>query len=390
MKILHCCLSAFYIDNFSYQENILPRFHKALGYDVQIVASTETYLGDLKKGFAPAGSYTNEDGILVTRLAYVRWLPLRIAEKLRLYRGLINCLEEFKPDIIFLHDCQFLSITDIINFVKQKNVTIYADCHTDFVNSGRSWFSRNILHRIIYRHCVQSILPYTKQFYGTLPLRCDFLHNVYDVPLTHIRLLPFGADDTIFDYSKKEAIRSEIRAQYNIHPDDFVLVSGGKIDSRKNIDKLLEAFGKIKTNSSIGSCQIKLVLFGRPTSELESLINKLINQNGIIYLDWLPAKEIYKFFLSSDLAIFPGTHSVLWEEAAGIGLPLVVKRWKGIEHINLGGNCVFLEESTVEEISAVIVDLFSSRDKFTLMRIVAETKGPQVFTYSKISFDALN
>ena len=28
MKIVHLCLGCFYIDNYSYQENMLPKFHK--------------------------------------------------------------------------------------------------------------------------------------------------------------------------------------------------------------------------------------------------------------------------------------------------------------------------------------------------------------------------
>ena len=46
MKILHCCLAAFYIDNYGYQENILPKIHQIHGHEVKIVASTETFIDD--------------------------------------------------------------------------------------------------------------------------------------------------------------------------------------------------------------------------------------------------------------------------------------------------------------------------------------------------------
>lgn len=39
MKVLHICLASFYIDNYSYQENLLPIYHKKMGYDVEIIAS---------------------------------------------------------------------------------------------------------------------------------------------------------------------------------------------------------------------------------------------------------------------------------------------------------------------------------------------------------------
>ena len=43
MKIVHLCLASFYPDNYSYQENLLPKFHKELGYDVEVIASTQSF-----------------------------------------------------------------------------------------------------------------------------------------------------------------------------------------------------------------------------------------------------------------------------------------------------------------------------------------------------------
>ena len=43
MKVLHICLSCFYIDGFNYQENMLPRMHAEQGNEVAILASTETF-----------------------------------------------------------------------------------------------------------------------------------------------------------------------------------------------------------------------------------------------------------------------------------------------------------------------------------------------------------
>lgn len=39
MKILHLCLACFYIDGYTYQENILPRINREDGHDVRILAS---------------------------------------------------------------------------------------------------------------------------------------------------------------------------------------------------------------------------------------------------------------------------------------------------------------------------------------------------------------
>ena len=97
------------------------------------------------------------------------------------------------PILFFLHDCQFLSIFQIANYAKQhKNVKIYADSHTDFINSGKTWVSKNIFHKIIYRlFCANVIAPYTTKFYGTLPVRVDFLRDIYGIDAQKIRIITF-------------------------------------------------------------------------------------------------------------------------------------------------------------------------------------------------------
>ena len=82
MKIIHCCLAAFYIDNFSYQENILPKIHKLQGNDVFIIASTETYFEN-KLIYSESKEYINENGIKVKRLSYIKYLPNIFAKKLK-------------------------------------------------------------------------------------------------------------------------------------------------------------------------------------------------------------------------------------------------------------------------------------------------------------------
>ena len=55
-------LSQYYVDNYNYQENILPRIHKDDGNDVMILASTATYINNLRLGYLKSGRYINEDG----------------------------------------------------------------------------------------------------------------------------------------------------------------------------------------------------------------------------------------------------------------------------------------------------------------------------------------
>ena len=236
MKILHCCLAAFYIDNYGYQENVLPKMHKLQGHDVYILASTETFINNTRLGYIKDSSYYTNENIPITRIPYVKWLPHFVARKLRIYTGILKILNEFKPDIIFLHDVQFISIKVVANYIRiNPNVKLFVDGHTDFINSATNWVSKHILHKIIYKWCALSIESYVRKFYGVLPLRVDFFKNVYGIPESKLDLLVLGADDTLFDLSKKESIRERIRNYYGIENDDFLIVTGGKIDKRSQL-----------------------------------------------------------------------------------------------------------------------------------------------------------
>lgn len=383
MKILHCCLAAFYIDNYSYQENILPKFHKKQGHDVRILASTETYNSNVELSYIEPSSYTTPDDISITRIGYIKGLPKTVARKLRIYKGVKQNLYTFKPDVIFMHDCQFLSILTFAKYAQKNKVKIYIDSHTDFVNSGKSWISKNILHKIIYKFCAKSIEKYTTKFYGTLPLRNDFLKEVYDIDPKKVTLLPFGADDSLFNWDEKQDIRTTLRAKLNISEEAFVFITGGKIDRRKNIHLLLKAWNELKQEDKLPYS--KLILFGKANEDMKSEVEQLIKGQDIIYIDWLASKEIHKYYFASDLALFPGTHSVLWEEAVGLGLPCIFKKWEGIQHVDLGGNSILIEEVNIASIKDILLRITNDKNLYNEMKVKAEILGPKTFIYSEIA-----
>ena len=384
MRILHCCLSAFYIDNYSYQENILPRMHKMQGHEVAILASTETFIDNYNLGYLLPCSYKTNEKIPITRLPYTNWLPHKIAKKLRIYKGVSNIIQFFKPDIIFLHDLQFLSIIEFSTYAKNNpNVVIYVDGHTDFINSAKTWISKNILHRIIYKWCANRIKPYVRKFYGTLPARVDFFKSVYGIPEHMVELLVMGADLSDVDFSIKDEIRTSIRKSLEIDESDFLIISGGKIDTLKNINLLMIAVNELKNK------KIKLIIFGNPSQEIEVEIEALSKSEYIRNIGWIPSEKIYKYFLASDLAFFPGTHSVLWEQAVGLGLPCVFKMWDGIQHMDVGGNCQFINEITIDSLKESIERIYKDADLFDRMKQVATSKGISEFSYYEIAKRAI-
>lgn len=379
MRILHICLANFYIDNYTYQENLLPRMHKRMGHEVMILASTETYINGKKLEYLNASEYVNEDGIPVKRLPYVKWLPAKVVHKLRIYENVYESIEDFSPDFIFMHDVQTLSMNTVIKYVKEHKIRIVADCHADFSNSARTFLSRWVLHELIYKPVIKKAEPTIERFYGTLPARVDFLKNVYNLPKDKVFFLPMGVDDELAEKFSSLQEQSIVRKKFGIMENDFLIVTGGKIDLAKTQTLLLmEAVLALKDSS------VKLLVFGSVVDKLKDKFESLCGGN-IVYAGWATEEDAYAYFSIADLVVFPGRHSVYWEQATGLGKPLVVKEWVGTKHIDLGGNVIFLHDDAIVEIKNILKDLIHNKNKLYQMKKIAETKGKDFFSYMNIA-----
>src|SRR5690606_17293733 len=106
----------------------------------------------------------------------------------------------------------------------------------------------------------------------------------------------------------------------------------------------------------------------------------LADGEKIKYIGWIDSNDSYNYFAASDLGVFPGRHSVLWEQAVGSGLPCIFKYWEGTTHVDLGGNCIFLYKDTVSEIKASIEKVINTKS-YRKMKLIAEEKGMVEFSY---------
>lgn len=380
MKIMHICLANFYIDNYTYQENILPRMHKSLGHEVMILASTETFIDGVNLGYLAPSEYSNNDGIPVHRIPYTKFLPQKIVHKLRIYPDVYKELSEYNPDMVFLHDVQFLSMRQIVRYAKQHpELKIVADGHADFSNSARTFLSRYLLHGLVYRYTAQQINKYAKQFYGTLPARVEFFKNVYHIPANKVEFLPMGVDDDLAERMNDKIILSDLRAKHSIKQNDFLIVTGGKIDLAKTQTLLL-----MQAVNNIDLPNVKLLIFGSVSDQIRDRFDENCSKK-VKYVGWANENEAYQYFLASDLIIFPGRHSVYWEQATGLGKPMVVKYWEGTTHVDLGGNVEFLFQDSEMEITNQIEKIIKNPDIYNRMRGIAEEKGKSFFSYRNIA-----
>lgn len=378
MKIVHICFTAPYTDNFGYQENILAKMHSKLGNEVYIITSTKIFSQKGEVSNTQAGRYFDDNSIRITRLNSMK-LPNIFLEKFHGYRGFTKELESINPDIIFSHNFQYINIIELVRYIKKhKKVRLIVDSHADYVNSAHNFISREILHKIIYKKWAKLIEPYTEKFYATLPIRTQFLNEIYSIPLNKIELLVMGVDDQKLNECIVKNNRNELRKSLDISPEDFVVITGGKIDLRKNIHLLVDAIIKMPIST-------KLIIFGSFSSDVQEVMKYKLEKENIRNIGWLDSDDIYQYYIAADLAVFPGEHSVLWEQAVACGLPCIFKKWEGIQHVDVGGNCVFLDKITSQILYDNIQDIIDDKLKYEKMRNIALKEGIKNFSASHVA-----
>ena len=380
MKILHLCLGNFFIDNYSYQENLLTKYHVIMGYDVTVIASLYSFGKEGEEIMLSGPSeYVNNHNVHVIRLAYKR--PMRINKFLRRFIGLKEAIENEHPNIIFSHNVSYSDTTVVADYLKRHpNVKLFADNHADYINSAKNWLSKHILHPIIWRHYANVLEPYLSRCYGVTPMRCHFLIEMYHIRPELVEFLPLGVDDDAIP-SNRDLVRADIRSELGIPPKDIVLFTGGKIDRLKNTHILIGAMEKMNNK------HLHLIICGVLTPEMSHLKHRVEDNPQIHHLGWCNAQRVMNCMVSSDLVCFPGTHSTLWEQSIGVGLPAIFKRWDGMEHVNVNGNCLFVkgedEKELIDAITQIVNEPFYSS---IAKKAVLASKS---FLYSQIAKKAI-
>lgn len=367
-RVLHICLAINYLEGWAYQENMLPAAHKELGYDVHIIAA-EQYYDEHKKIIVnrSLGEYVNNDGVVVHILKGVtmNYSLNRILPKVK---GLYKAIEAISPDVIFWHGldpCSYNSYQ--VSWYKKKHpeVKLFADCHADYYNRRFSDHPLKCkIDVLISRFWYFPFFKQANKIWGTTPWREVFLKKEYHLADNKVGCLIMGADDKHIVGKDKNEVRPLIRERYSIPQNAFLIVSGGKLDSRKNLHLLCSAVIKIGE-------PVHLLLFGKPTPDMEPIYNSFKDCNNITQIGWIDGSSTYDLFLAADLACFPGSHSVLWEQSVACAVPGIYKYWDYMTHVNECGNAVFINDITERTLEEEVLSVLNT-EKYNRMNEAAK------------------
>jgi len=344
MKILMLC--EFYDESLEFQENLLVKYYAKHGHEVTVVTSTHDsvfdYYHDRHDNNRPARTY-RDHGARIIKLPY----RYNFFNRLRAYTRIDGILEEVAPDLIFVHDIM-PNLPEAIRYVRaHPECRMILDYHADYSNSGKNWLSLRVLHGIVRKWFLDRARPYLSRIFPVVPAGIAFLNEVYKVPLAEMEVLPLGADTDLARRIAGEECGPALRRALGIDPADIVIFTGGKLTPRRQTELLLEAV------RGLNELPLVVVVVGDSSPgerSYRALLEELAKGcRSVHFRGWLGREDVYRHMAMADLAVFPASQSIMWQQAIAMGLPLIVGDTgsQDISYLNLEDNIVILRGADI-------------------------------------------
>jgi 1,2-diacylglycerol 3-alpha-glucosyltransferase len=383
LRVLMLC--EFYDENLEYQENLLVKYYRKHGVEVTVVTSTLDsvfdYYGDKHEIDKPAREYQH----LGAKIIKQKYRYIRFMSRLRRYEDITPILVREKPDLIFVHDIM-LNLPEVVSYHKKNPACkIIMDYHADYSNSGKNLLSLWILHRLI-RRCfyLSPARKYISKIFPIVPAGFTFLREIYGVKDKEMELLPLGADTDFAQEVRLNKLGLKVRGDLGIGSDALVIFTGGKLNEAKKTHLLIQALKELSLR------QVHLIVVGKAqTQAYESELKSLVDSDPQIhFVGWLSKEQVYAHLHAADLAVFPASQSVLWQQAICMHLPLVVGNSGGqsIQYLNDAQNVIEIpaHEITVNRLKEIITDLANDPVKREQM-----IRGAEKVTLAKLDWNQL-
>lgn len=236
----------------------------------------------------------------------------------------------------------------------------------------------NPLHRIILGpedHIINSCKMIISVSNG---VKNEILDN-YKVPENKIIVLPNGVNIEKFSTQNKDKYRKDIREQYGLNENDFVMIFPAHQFERKGLEYIFKAMNNLNDNN------LHLLIVGRDSSSTyNSMAKNLGIEKQILFTGETPFIE--RLYAASDIMIFPTIYEpfgLVVTEAMASGLPVIVSKIAGAAEImNDRKDGILLKDyADINEITKAI--LFCKRNTGAMAELGKEARK----TAEKYSWD---
>jgi glycosyltransferase involved in cell wall biosynthesis len=171
------------------------------------------------------------------------------------------------------------------------------------------------------------------------------LTNYYKIPENKIRVIHNGVAINKF---KPAVDKRKVKRELGFNPDDFAIVSVGRLYARKGLFTLIESMPAVVKRFP----NAKFIISGKGQSDemdkLNTYAEKLCVKNNIIFTGYYPDKKLPKLYQAADIfafSTFYEHHPFAVLEALSTGLPVVTTNVGGIPETVESGKNGFLVEA---------------------------------------------
>lgn len=389
MKIIMVC--EFFSEPLDYQENMLARAYHKMGHDVTVIASTIQNLADyISDSDAGAGERCEETfswGRII-RLPF----QYNFMHRLKRFEPLRPIIDAIQPDLLLFHDI-IPNLDEGAQYViENPDCTMLMDYHSDYSNSGANWLSRRILHSLIRKAILNRARPHLRKILPVTPGCAEFLRDLYGVPDAEMELFPLGVDQDYANEVLAGDTREQVRARLKIPQDAFVIFTGGKLSPLKRTEDLLYAAEHVE------ELPIHIILVGAADPrfpDYASSIASLVKRNPLVHnVGWQDRFGVYSHMAASDIAVFPASQSVLWQQSLGMGLPLILSERseksrgvQSVEYLNRYDNLIVLDPKLPfsDQIASHIRNLATDRSRTEQMARGATRTAAEILDYKSLA-----
>lgn len=378
MKIVH--IVQHYMQGHTYQENYLPAAMAKLGHNVTVISGVDNP-DFYKEPLHRVGDEISDKGVAIryTKIRYKRfYTPVD---------NLCEILNEEKPQLVFVHGFILARSPQLRSYARRHPDCVFAaDTHETYLLAYNACFSGSIRDRIrhfvyfrfVYRLWRRMMEKRYKCVFYVTPPRKTFAMREFGFSERILKPLWMGADLQALPYEQKPVLREAIRERYGIPADAKIMVLAGKLDAKKRPVELAEAFRRLDNDGWW------LMYVGSMGPDLRASVETAAGETErIVFTGFISGDEVLEHIAASDLAVYPGAHSVLWEQTVCLGVPAIFYEEQQGDAAHLSdGNALFVHHGDAEEILGCLKQLCF--DEALLIRM-----GEQARRYAKenLSYD---
>ncbi|MDD2822971.1 MAG: glycosyltransferase family 4 protein [Candidatus Daviesbacteria bacterium] len=372
MKIL--IVIDYYQPVLGYSDSFLASNFKKMGHEVKVLTSNfyfpfPNYDSTVKKVLGSrqlSAGVEIYDGIEITRQKMIKEVFARA-----IFSGHTEFLKAYQPDLVLVNKAASYNAVRLCQLKKNFNYKLYCyDSHLPSELERENVLLKKIVYFIFRFFFAELINSKIDKFIAVQEKTEDVMKKYYGVK-KNIVVIPLGTDIERFKYSVDE--RLNIRKKYKIKNDDFVIIYTGKVIESKGVKILFEAFNYLCKDI----LNIKLFIVGEGSKEyVDSCLSRLDKQyhNQVIWVEFQRPENLFKFYSSADIGVWPLQESTSMNDAAANSLPFIANDTIG-DKTRIGNkNALLYKKGNSKELAKKIKYLYNNAE----MRKVMAKRGREL------------